>query len=204
MNWEESSWQKYQYLTLRQLSGLIRWRRNAIRSYGYSLTGMCAVNHVLRVWGKRLSVSGEMWLDGIEDIYIAERNVNGDVLEDFVWTTLLPLLQLFNGTNSHSVVVMDNASIHHVHKIVEMIHGVGALVRFLPSYSPDLDPVEEAFSKVKSFLKANILYTVHYLSSYTLYLWHSIWLHQKIALVLYLTAAIYILNSIACCYFIIL
>ena len=70
-------------------------------------------------------------------------------------TTLLPLLQPFNGTNSHSVVVMDNASIHHVHKIVEMICGVGALVRFLPPYSPDLDPIEEAFSKVKSFLKAN-------------------------------------------------
>lgn len=130
-------------------------RRNAIRSYGYSLRGMRAVNHVLRVGGKRLSVIGAMSVDGIEDIYISEGNVNGDVFEDFVRTTLLPLLQPFNGTNSHSVVVMDNASIHHVHKIVEMIHGVGALVRFLPPYSPDLDPIEEAFSKVKSFLKAN-------------------------------------------------
>ena len=130
-------------------------RRNAIRSYGYSLRGMRAVNHVLRVGGKRLSVIGVMSVDGIEDIYISEGNVNGDVFEDFVRTTLLPLLQPFNGTNSHSVVVMDNASIHHVHKIVEMIHGVGALVRFLPPYSPDLDPIEEAFSKVKSFLKAN-------------------------------------------------
>ena len=56
-----------------------------------------------------------MSVDGIEDIYIAEGNVNGDVFEDFVQTTLLPLLQPFNGTNSHSVVVMENAIIHHVH-----------------------------------------------------------------------------------------
>ena len=72
-----------------------------------------------------LSVIGAMSVDGIEDIYISEGSVNGGVFEDFVRTTLLLLLQPFNGTNSHSVVVMDSASIHHVHKIVEMIHGVG-------------------------------------------------------------------------------
>ena len=159
------------------------------------------MNRVLRVGGKRLRVIGAMSVDGIEDIYTAEGNVNGDVFEDFVQTTLLPLLQAFNGTNSHSVVVMDNASIHHVHKIVEMIHGVGALVRFLPPYSPDLDPIEEAFSKVKSFLKANDTVYLSTTSARTL-VWHSILLHQKIALVLHLTAAVYILNFIACCHFI--
>ena len=59
-------------------------RRNAIRSYGYSLRGMCAVNRVLRVGGKRLSVIGAMSVDGIEDFYIAEGNVDGDVFEGFV------------------------------------------------------------------------------------------------------------------------
>ena len=59
----------------------------------------------------------------------------------------------FNGTNPHSVVVMDNCAIHHVHGIVEMIHEVGALVHFLPPYSPDYNPIEEAFSKVKCTLK---------------------------------------------------
>ena len=132
-------------------------RRNSIRSCGYSLRGMRAVNRVLRVGGKRLSVIGGMSLSGIEDIYIAEGNVNGDIFEDYVRTTLLPMLQPFNGINSHSVVVMDNASIHHLDKILEMIHGVGALVRFLPPYSPDLNPNEEVFSKAKSFLKANVL-----------------------------------------------
>ena len=46
----------------------------------------------------------------------------------------------------------DNAAIHHLEQIEDMITGVGALIRFLPPYSPDLMPLEEAFSQVKSSL----------------------------------------------------
>ena len=127
-------------------------RRNSIRSYGYSLCGMRACNHQLRIAGNR--VNAIVSCAGVEDVYLTEGNVDGDVFEDFVRTTLLPLLLLFNGINSHSVVIMDNASIHHMEKVTEMIEGVGALVRFLPPYSPDLNPIE-VFSKVKHFLKAN-------------------------------------------------
>lgn len=75
---------------------------------------MCAVSHVLRVGGKRLNAIAAMLLQDVEDTYIAEGTVNGDVFEDFTRTTLLPLLQPFNGTNHNSVVVMDNTSIHHI------------------------------------------------------------------------------------------
>ena len=54
---------------------------------------------------------------------------------------------------AHSVVVMDNYSIHHISEIVQMIEEVGAIVHFLPPYSPDLMPIEMAFSKVKTSLK---------------------------------------------------
>jgi len=54
---------------------------------------------------------------------------------------------------AHSVVVMDNCSIHHISEIVQMIEEVGAIVHFLPPYSPDLMPIEMAFSKVKTSLK---------------------------------------------------
>ena len=60
----------------------------------------------------------------------------------------------FNGSNPHSVVIMDNASIHHIDGIVDMITSIGALVIFLPPYSPDYNPIEEAFSKVKTLIKA--------------------------------------------------
>ena len=116
--------------------------RNSVRTHGYSLKGMRAVSHQLRVGGKRINAIGVMSMQGMEDAYIVEENVNGDVFERFVRTSLLPILKPFNGTNSHSVVVMDNASIHHLDKIAQMIAGVGALLRFLPPYSPELNPIK--------------------------------------------------------------
>ena len=67
---------------------------------------------------------------------------------------LLPNLQPFNGINAHSVVIMDNCSIHYVPNIVTMIEEVGAIVHILPPYSPDLNPIEESFSKVKNEIKS--------------------------------------------------
>ena len=130
-------------------------RRNSVRSYGYSLKGMRAVSHELRVSGQRINAIGVMSTEGIEDVFIVEGNISGDVFVRFIRTSLLPILQPFNGFNSHSVVVMDNASIHHYEQVVDIITGVGAVVRFLPPYSPELNPIEHVFSKVKAFLRAN-------------------------------------------------
>ena len=63
---------------------------------------------------------------------------------DFIENCLLPLLMPFNGSNPRSIVVIDNASIHHVEKVVQLVSGVGALLWFLPLYSPDLNPIEPA------------------------------------------------------------
>ena len=56
-------------------------------------------------------VKGSMPLEGMEDVYIVEGNVTGEVFVKFVRSCLLPILQPFNWINSHSIVVMDNASI---------------------------------------------------------------------------------------------
>ena len=69
----------------------------------------------------------------------------------------MPILQPFNGSNPRSVVVLDNASIHHIERIQELIDATGALIRYLPPYSPDLNPIEEVFTHVKQFLKGNLL-----------------------------------------------
>ena len=86
-------------------------------------------------------------------MYLTEQTVNGSIFEDFVRTSLIPILKPFNGTNSYSVVILDNASVHHLDSILQLIYSTGAIVRFLLVYSPDLNPIEYAFSK--SFLKAN-------------------------------------------------
>ena len=87
------------------------------------------------------------------DCYVVDGNVDGDVFYHFVQSSLLSLLMPFNGTNPNSVVIMDNCSIHHLNDVVRLINSVGAIVLFLPPYSPDLMPIEECFSKVKQFLK---------------------------------------------------
>ena len=93
-----------------------------------------------------------MSVDGLEDVYVTEGNVNGESFLDYVRRSLLPTLMPFNGVNPKSVVIMDNASIHHVQEVVSTM---GALVKFLPPYSPDLNPIEEVFSEVKHWIKSN-------------------------------------------------
>ena len=98
--------------------------------------------------------SGSISTAGLLDVRTVTGNTTGDIFYDFVQTHLLPILQPYNGSNSHSVVIMDNCSIHHVPEVVRSITDIGALVHFLPPYSPDLAPIEETFSKVKLTLKS--------------------------------------------------
>ena len=107
-------------------------RRNSLRRYRYSVRGTTAHDFVLRIAGKRYSAIKVMSIKGVQGVYIlCEGSVkNGDRFLDFIRRTLLPLLMPFNGLNDHSVVVLDNASIHHVDSIENVINSVGALVKF--------------------------------------------------------------------------
>ena len=128
-------------------------QRNTLRKRGYSIRGITPEDHRLLVRGVRYSAVPVMSLDGIHDLCIFEGNVNGVRFEKFVRSCLLPVLQPFNWVNKHSVVILDNASIHHVDQVVDLIENTGARLLFLPPYSPDLNPLEEVFSKVKGIMK---------------------------------------------------
>ena len=130
-------------------------RRQERRRFGYHIRGLTPTVFKYTVCGKRLSSIAIMSSRGIEDFDTYEGSINGQIFCDFLDRCLAPILQPFNGTNSRSVVVMDNASIHHVDKVATMIEQTGAILRFLPPYSPDYNPLEESFAKVKAYLKAN-------------------------------------------------
>ena len=57
--------------------------------------------------------------------------------------------------NEQSVLVLDNARIHHDNDLIEYIKAFGGRVEFLPPYSPDFNPIEEAFSSIKASLRRN-------------------------------------------------
>ena len=84
-----------------------------------------------------------------------EGNVNGEIFLSFIQSCLHNIIKPFDRNNSKSVVVFHNASILHLSTVIDIITAAGAIVRFLPPYSPDLNPIEEAFSKVKAYLRDN-------------------------------------------------
>ena len=121
-------------------------QRNCHRKRGYSLRGMPLQKHDMFVRGVRMSAIAMMSIRGILDVFVTSGTVDGQAFYEFTEKYLLPQLQPFDGINPHSVV-------HHVPNIVEMIEEVGAIVHFLPPCSPDYNPIEIAFSKVKGKLQ---------------------------------------------------
>lgn len=79
---------------------------------------------------------------------VVDGAVNADVFEAFVEQVLLPTLR------PGDVVVMDNLSSHRRHRARELIASAGAVAQFLPPYSPDLNPIENIFAKVKQHLRS--------------------------------------------------
>lgn len=130
-------------------------RRNAVRKYGYAIRGNTPQDFSLKLRGKRHSAISILSTDGIEDTYITEGSVNGEIFLDFIETQVVPILSPFNGSNTKSVVILDNASIHHVDPVVNAILSTGALLRFLPAYSPDFNPIELVFGEMKQYLRTN-------------------------------------------------
>ncbi len=76
-----------------------------------------------------------------------EGAADGAAFETYVEHFLAPTLK------EGQIVVMDNLQVHKSARVRELIEGAGAEVLFLPPYSPDLNPIEEAFSKVKGILR---------------------------------------------------
>ena len=73
--------------------------------------------------------------------------MDGMIFRGYVERCLAPAL------TPGDVVVMDNLSAHKVRGVAEAIHGVGAEILYLPPYSPDLNPIEKLWSKIKSWVR---------------------------------------------------
>ena len=131
-------------------------RKDAMRRFGYSLRGQHCIAKKLLVCGQRVSAITALSSERVLDVMFVNGSVNGETFSQFIELNLLPHLLPFNGSNPNSVVVLDNASVHYHERVRDLISSVGALVVYLPPYSPDLNPIE-MFSAAKSFLKAKKL-----------------------------------------------
>ena len=89
-------------------------RRNMLRKCGYSMRGKPAQKLTLLVRGERVSTIANISTSDLLDVDVVKGTVDGQRFYDYVQKHLLPHLIPFNGVNPHSVVILDNCSIHHV------------------------------------------------------------------------------------------
>ena len=128
--------------------------RDTIRKHGYSLRGKPIKAQKLLVRGQHVSAIAAMSVEGIVAVKIVHGGVDGDDFYHFVNHMLLPKLMPFDGSNQNSIIIMDNCSIHHVDEVQQVFADANVLTHYLPPYSPDYNPIEMAFSKVKYVMKA--------------------------------------------------
>ena len=115
--------------------------------YAYSPRGHRAYCSVARNRAKNTTLLSSMSLSGRGPSMVLEGGADGAVFETYLQEMLLPAL------GKGDVVVMDNLSVHKSERVREMIEDTGASLLYLPPYSPDFHPIEEAFSKIKNLLR---------------------------------------------------
>jgi len=117
------------------------------REYGRAPRGERCYDSKPKNWGENITVIGALSLGGLEAVMTLNGALNRDWFEKWVEEFLVPVLR------KGDVVVMDNLSVHKSAKARELIEKAGASVVFLPAYSPDFNPIEQAWSKLKALLR---------------------------------------------------
>ncbi len=115
--------------------------------YAWSRRGERVRMKVPRNRGPNTTLLSSMSTEGMGPSLAVEGSTNAVVFEAYVERMLAPTLQ------SGQVVVMDNLSAHKGKRVKELIEGRGCELLYLPPYSPDFNPIEEAFSKIKGILR---------------------------------------------------
>jgi transposase len=117
------------------------------RSYAWAPRGQRAYAAKPRNRGQALTLIGAMGVNGLGATMTVAGGTDGEVFRSYVDPVLAP--QLCPG----QVVIMDNLKAHTVAGIREAIEAAHATLGYLPSYSPDLSPIELCWSKVKTALR---------------------------------------------------
>jgi transposase len=115
--------------------------------YAWSLRGQRARSSVRRNRGANTTLLASMSAEGMGPCIAVVGSTTAMVFEAYVEQALCPSLK------RGQVVVMDNLSAHKGQRIRELIEGRGCELIYLPPYSPDFNPIEEAFSKIKGILR---------------------------------------------------
>ncbi len=115
--------------------------------YAWSRKGQRALGSAPRNWGKNVTLLASITRRGLGPCLAVEGAITREVFEAYLEGVLAPTLE------PGQVVAMDNLSAPKGGRVREIIEGAGCEVLYLPPYSPDFNPIEQAFSKVKEILR---------------------------------------------------
>ena len=122
-------------------------KTNMTRLYGRAMAGQRAIDDTPCGHWCTTTMISSVRLDGATACMVVGGATNKEVFQAYVRHILLPTLK------AGDVVVLDNLSAHKNKAIRDLIESVGAELWYLPPYSPDLNPIEKMWSKVKAILR---------------------------------------------------
>jgi transposase len=109
--------------------------------------GQRAFGKAPKNWDKNVTLISSISLEGMGPSMSIEGSADGEAFALYVEHFLAPTLK------RGQIVVMDNLQVHKTKRVRELIEERGCSLVFLPAYSPDFNPIEEAFSKAKALLR---------------------------------------------------
>jgi transposase len=115
--------------------------------YAWSPKGQRAFGSAPRNWGKNVTLLASITREGLGPCLAVEGSTTREVFETYLEHVLVPTL------GPGQVVVIDNLSAHKGERVRELIEQRGCQLLYLPPYSPDFNPIEQAFSKVKGLMR---------------------------------------------------
>ena len=118
-----------------------------VRHYGRSPRGERLVASVPHGHWKTLTLVAALRINGLTAPYVIDGALDGPSFLAYVEQVLVPTLR------KGDIVFMDNLSTHKIDGVRQAVEAVGAKVRYLPAYSPDFNPIEMAFSKLKTAVR---------------------------------------------------
>ena len=121
---------------------------NLVRTYGRSTAGERCVAQAPAGHWKTMTAVAAIRLAGLTASATMAHAMDGELFLTYVQHALLPALK------QEDVVVMDNLPSHRLPQVRQMIESTGAKLLYLPPYSPDFNPIEMIWSKVKRLLRS--------------------------------------------------
>jgi transposase len=115
--------------------------------YGYSRKGERVHLQVPRNRGSNTTLLASITLGGMGETMAVEGSTDREVFEAYLEQVLAPTLE------AGQLVIMDNLSAHKPARVRELIEEQGCELIYLPAYSPDFNPIEEAFARIKGLLR---------------------------------------------------